>query len=376
MNPAVATLTPSLIRTLHARRRPGDIDLGLGQPEDRPDVSAFEAATRWVAEHGCPYTPNAGFDELRQAVVDHLGVASLTGPGNVVITHGSQEAVYLVVKALLDPARDEVLIAEPTYGAYAKLCQLEGLAWRTVAFSDQVDFEPRAETVLGGLTERTRLVILASPVNPTGRVWSEGEARALAEALASRPGPPTWLLVDAVYSSLCYVPGAADFAALYPHTLVAGGLSKSHALTGLRLGWLAGPSAAIAAAVKVHQQVSTAASTFSQRVALEIMARPGSFLESQALWLGRRGRMCDALVAAGLSHAPMEGAFYSWIRLPERWRDRSLDASLALLEQARVVTVPGVAFGEAGEGWLRLSYAGNVALLHEGVARVAAGLLE
>lgn len=378
MNPAVAAIEPSLIRILHEKKRPGDLDLGLGEAHFLPDVELFRAATAWVAENGCPYTPNAGDVELREAVAafhQARGAGVCRGAENVLITHGSQEALYLALKALIDPREGEVLIPAPAYGAYAKVCALEGIRHHLVPMDPADGFTPRAAPILAALTPQTRLILLASPCNPTSRVWSHAEARRLVEGLAAQPHP-VWLLVDEVYRSLVYTEDAARFGELTPHLLLAGGLSKSHALTGLRLGWLMGPKHAIDVAARVHQQVTTAASTFSQRVAVEVFRRPESFDESAALWRTRRDQMVHALDAAGLEHAPLEGSFYAWARLPDAWAHRSQDAVLRLLDEQRVVTIPGSAFGPAGEGWVRLSFAGDPDRLAEGVARVARGLLE
>lgn len=273
MNPALAGIAPSIIRALNARKRPGDVDLGLGEPTLRPDPRFFEAATEWVRANGCPYTPNAGFAELRAAIAAYHGFPDRGAAENVCITNGSEEAIYLALKAVLDPARDEVLVVEPCYLAYPKLCALEGIRHRTVGLDPEDGFRPDAARVLDALGPRTRMVVLCSPTNPTGRVWPEAELAALAAGLAARPGPPVWVLSDEVYRELYYTPAPpVSIGSLWPHALVAGSLSKSNALTGLRLGWLVGPAEAVAAATKVHQLVNTAASTFSQVVAREVFA--------------------------------------------------------------------------------------------------------
>ena len=132
MNPAIAATAGSLIRALHARRKPTTIDLGLGEPTLMPKVAYFERATAWVAEHGCRYSPNIGFEDLRTAIAGHYDYPGLNDPGNVCITTGSQEAVYLAIKTLLDPARDEVLLVEPAFPVYAKIAQVEGIELRRV----------------------------------------------------------------------------------------------------------------------------------------------------------------------------------------------------------------------------------------------------
>src|SRR5215217_7926390 len=132
MNPLVTSIPPSLIRAINARKRAGDIDLGLGEPTLRPDAAPFRAAAEWVAEHGCPYTGNAGYEELREMIARRYGGSRFPGAAGVCVTVGSEEALYLAIKALLDPARDEVLIVEPCYLAYPKICAMEGVAHRMV----------------------------------------------------------------------------------------------------------------------------------------------------------------------------------------------------------------------------------------------------
>ncbi|HEX5725135.1 MAG TPA: pyridoxal phosphate-dependent aminotransferase, partial [Longimicrobiaceae bacterium] len=196
MNPLLAGIAPSLIRALAARKRPGDVDLGLGEPTFLPDPAPFAAALEEVRAHGTPYTANAGLPALREAVAAYHGYPGLSAAANACVTVGSEEALYLAVKTLLDPARDEVLIPEPCYLAYPKLCALEGVRHRMVPLAAEDGFAPRAAPVLEALGPDTRLVVVASPGNPTARVWPRAELRALAEGLAARPGPPVHLLSD------------------------------------------------------------------------------------------------------------------------------------------------------------------------------------
>jgi aspartate/methionine/tyrosine aminotransferase len=116
LNPHVESIPPSLIRAIHARKREGDLDFGLGEPRLKPDPAPFEEAVARVRDHGCPYSPNAGYPELRERIAGYVGVAG--GAAAACVTVGSEEALYLAIKALLDPARDEVLIVEPCYLAY------------------------------------------------------------------------------------------------------------------------------------------------------------------------------------------------------------------------------------------------------------------
>ncbi|HEX8392481.1 MAG TPA: pyridoxal phosphate-dependent aminotransferase [Longimicrobium sp.] len=371
MNPVLDGIAPSLIRALNARKQPGDIDLGLGEPTLRPDPRPFEAATAWVREHGCPYTVNAGFADLRARIAAYHALPERASAENVCVTVGSEEAIYLALKAVLDPARDEVLIVEPCYLAYPKLCALEGLRHRTVAMDEDDGFRPDAARVLEALRPQTRMLILNSPANPTGRVWPRAELQALADGLAARPGPPVYVLSDEVYRELYFGEPPASIGALWPHSLVAGSLSKSNAMTGLRLGWLVAGTAEIAAAVKVHQLVNTAASTFSQVVAREVFADPRNLAEHRAHYADRLHLLNASLAENGLHASPVEGAFYCMVRLPDAWSADSLGAAEALLARAHVVATPGLAFGGSGEGWLRLSWVAEQDALREGIRRIA-----
>lgn len=371
MNPRLADIAPSLIRAINARKRPGDVDLGLGEPTLLPDPAPFDAAAAWVREHGCPYAPNAGTPELRQAVAAYHAVPGMDAAENVCITVGSEEALYLAIKTLADPAADEVLIVEPAFLAYPKICALEGIRHRSAALSAADGFAPRADVVLAALRPETRIVVLNSPANPTARLWPAAELRALAAGLAERPGPPVWVVSDEVYRELYYTPEPpASIAAFHPHSLVCGSLSKSNALTGLRLGWLMGPREAISAAVKVHQLVNTAASTFSERVALEVFRDPASLSAHRPVYRERRDLLLGLLERHGVPHLPIEGTFYGFVRLPEAFAANSMAAVERLLEEHRVVTVPGSAFGAGAEGWLRLSWVATPEMLAEGVERI------
>lgn len=372
MNPLLDGIAPSIIRAIAARKRPGDVDLGMGEPTLRPDPRPFDAATAWVREHGLPYTPNAGYAELRARVAAYAGPAGQDAAENAVITIGSEEALYLALKAAVDPARDEVLIVEPCYLAYPKLCALEGIRHRMVALDPADDFRPSAARVLEALGPDTRMIVLNTPNNPTGRVWPESELRALADGLAARPGPPVRVLSDEVYRELYF--GAAapvSIGALWPHALVAGSLSKSNALTGLRLGWLVGDAKTITAAVKVHQLVNTAASTFSQVVAMDVFSERAALSAHRAHYAERRALLEGMMAEHGLRWAPIEGAFYCMVRLPEHLAGDSLAAAEALLERHRVIVTPGVAFGDSGEGWLRLSWVAELDDLRTGLERMA-----
>lgn len=367
MNPILADIPPSIIRELNSRKRPDSIDLGLGEPTLRPSLEPFEEATRWVAEHGCPYSPNPGFSELRAAIARHYAYPGLEQAANVCVTVGSQEALFVAIKALLDPSRDEVLIVGPAYPLYPKLCQMEGVRVREVNLDPYQGFRPDAQRVIDALTPETRVVVMASPSNPTGRVWPREELERLAQALSER-AEPVYVIFDEVYRELHF----GDFpptsmADVYPRTIVVNSLSKSNALTGLRLGWFMAPSEVMPALLKVHQFAVSCASTYSQRVALEIFRR-GLLGEHRGHYAAQREFLLERLDREGLGAVPPEGAFYAMIRLTGAWTGDSMKAALALLERKNVVAIPGVAFG--AEGWLRISWVASPETLAAGLSRI------
>jgi aspartate/methionine/tyrosine aminotransferase len=371
MNPNVARVPPSLIRAINARKRPGDIDMGLGEPSLRPDPEPFEAAVEWIRRHGCPYSPNAGVAELREAIARYLAVPRRTDGSSVCVTVGSEEALYLALKTVVDPARHEVLVVEPCYLAYPKICILEGIRYRTVAMLADRGFAPSADRVLEAVRPDTRVVVLNSPANPTGRVWPADELRRLASGLAES----VLVLSDEVYRELHYTPEPpVSIATFHAQTLVAGSLSKSNALTGLRLGWLSGPPDIVASAVKVHQFVNTAADIFAQRVALELLRDPSGLGNQRDHYLALRESLVSEGKRHGLDFVPPEGTFYAMVRLPHGLETDSLAAAERLLERHRVAAVPGSAFGSSAEGWLRISWGIGEAPLKEGLRRLASFL--
>ena len=378
MNSAIANsrllnIAPSGIRAIHERKRPTSVDLGIGEPSLKPDMAPFESAVEWVREHGCPYTSYAGLPELRELVADVYGGTFFRSAESVCVTNGSQEAIYLAIKTLAEPGRDEVLVTNPGYPVYHKVCELEGIAWRSVELKAADGFIPRAAPILAALTPKTRVIVLASPANPTGAVMPPHEVRELARGLSARPGPPVFLLVDEVYRELTFTDEPyASFSDHYEHTLVVESLSKSCALTGLRIGFLIGPADVVQAAARIHSLMLMSASQFGQRVALEIFRDPIR-LRAQVPWYEEQRRVTMAAVAENALNAiEPAGAFYVLLKLPERLAADSTAAAYALLEKEDVVTVPGAVFASNTAGYLRVSWSAQREAVVEGLKRIAA----
>lgn len=371
-NSRLLNIAPSGIRAIHERKRASSVDLGIGEPSLKPDMASFEAAVAWVQEHGCPYTTYAGLPELRELVATVYGGKYFKSSDDVCVTNGSQEAIYLAIKTLAEPGRDEVLVTNPGYPVYHKVCELEGISWRSVELDAADGFTPRAAPILAALTPKTRVIVLATPANPTGAVMPSAEVRELSRGLAARPGPPIYLVVDEVYRELSYAAEPyVSFADIYPHTLLVESLSKSCALTGLRIGFLIGPAEIVQAAARIHSLMLMSASQFGQRVALEIFRDPVR-LRAQVPWyVEQRRAMLEAVAANRLHAIDPAGAFYVLVRLPERLAADSTAAAYELLDKADVVTVPGAVFASNTEGYLRVTWAAPRAAVVEGLTRIA-----
>ena len=368
MNPAIEAVGGSLIRALNAKRRPTSINLGMGEPTLLADVAHFESATRWIAAHGCPYSTNIGDADLRAAIAAYYAYPGLDHPDNVCITTGSQEAVYVVMRTLLDPARDEVLIVDPAFPVYAKIAQVEGIPQRRLSLDPRAAdaFDP--ERILAEVRPNTRMIVIGSPSNPTGRVISKASAGRLADGLLARGGPPVYVLHDEIYRELIYTHDAGEFGKVYPYTVVVNSLSKSNALTGLRMGWLIAPLATIPHIVKMHGWVTSCASTFAQRVGYEIFAAR-ELTVSQPWYAAQRTGVLAIARELRLEYIEPEGAFYLCVNVGAQ---DTLAFAEALLAERDVVAIPGHIFSPLLRGWLRTSFVGPLPDVREGLSRIAA----
>jgi aspartate aminotransferase len=369
MNPRVVEIPSSLIRKIAGKKKPTSIDLGLGEPSLAPNPEHFAYAMEAVAKHGIKYTANAGDHDLREAIARHYHYPDMHRAANVCVTTGSQEAMYVTLKTLLDPATDELLVVEPAFPSYVKMASLENVAVRTISMSEDDDFGFDADRVVAAIGERTRAIVICSPCNPTGRILNSAQAHVLVRALQARGGEPIWLIHDEIYREQTFTSDAAYLAELYPHTIVTNSLSKSNALTGLRLGWILAPHEFIEQAIKAHAWVTSCADTFAQHVAQHVFSSDGGVREHAEWYRRQRDEVEDALRESGLRCLPIDGSFYACVRLPDGVG--SFDAATELIERHDVLAIPGSAFGTSFESWLRLSWVAPIERVREGVKKIA-----
>ena len=245
------------------RARPGSINLGLGEPDLRTPELIREAAVRVITEEQNGYTLQAGLPELRKKVAGDYPYLD-ENPERVVITAGSQEALYLALLTLVDEG-DEVLL-DPGFVAYPMIVRMAGGVSNFYRLPREGDFRFDAAEFRRALTPKTKVVVCVSPSNPTGQTLSRDDLANIADALRDHGA---YAISDEIYRDLYYTPHRPEsLASFYDRTIVIGGLSKSMSMTGWRLGWLAGDEDVVKAAQVLHGYVTTCASTVSQKASL------------------------------------------------------------------------------------------------------------
>ena len=356
----------SLIRQVFDRALPGSLNLGLGEPDlPTPDV-VREAAIRVIHEEQNGYTSHAGLPALRERIAGEYQY--LNGDKDrVIVTAGSQEALYLALLSIVDEG-DEVLLPNPGFVAYPTIVRMAGGRAVFYDLPAAEDFSFDFESFRRALTPRTRAVVCISPSNPTGRVLSKNDLAAIAEALKDHDA---YLISDEIYRELFYdIERPASATAFHDRTIVISGLSKSMSMTGWRLGWICGEPSVIRATLVLHGYVTTCASAVSQKASLvawsdEAESARSSFRQT---FKTRRDHLLKLIrTELGLRAVTPDGAFYTMIDIGKY--GSSMDVAEALLQE-RVITVPGSAFGTQSEGFLRVSFCADLDALSEGVERM------
>jgi aspartate aminotransferase len=343
-------------------------DLSLGEPDFDTPAHIRQAAAQAMADGHTRYTAASGIAELKRAVVEqYRAVHGLDyNPAQVVISGGAKHALHNVLTTLLDPG-DEVIIPAPYWVSYGALVELAGATPVIVETAEADDFKLRGEPLRKAITEKTKMLLLCSPSNPTGSMYSAEELGQLADIVLEKN---LLVLADEIYERLVY-PGHkfTSFATLRPglqdRTMLVNGVSKTYAMTGWRIGWSMTPPAVAKAIDSLQSQQTSCPSSISQYAALAAIKGPqGCVDEMLAEFTKRRDFvMRRAQEIPGLSCAEMGGAFYAFINISKHLGrtyggvqvDDSSQWCLELLSQKKVAMVMGSAFG--AEGYARASFA-------------------
>ncbi len=352
------------------------IVLGGGDPDfDTPShiVEAGIAALKAGKTH-YP-APSKGTPDVLEAVarkMDRENGVKVDPSSEIIITPGSKWALYIALGAVINPG-DEILYLEPAWVSYRPMIRLNGGTPVAVSLSWESNFALTADMLREKTTSRTKALLVNSPCNPTGRVLTRDEANAIVEVAIERD---LYLITDEVYEKQIF-DGRSHYSlaaedGMANRTLTTNSLSKGYAMTGWRLGWLAGPAPIIKQASKMHGHAVTSAATFTMAAAVAALNGPQDVVyEMSESYRERRDFMVDALNSIpGLSCPVPEGAFYLLPRFTDTDKD-SLALTEALLEQAGIAATPGIAFGSSAEGHVRLCIASAMSELERAVQRLS-----
>lgn len=391
INPYVAQMRPSKTLAVSARarelRRDGKpvIALSAGEPDFPTPARVAEAGITAIEDGHTTYTDVAGLLALREAIAKKLaGENGVTySPDEILCCNGAKQAVAQAIMALCSPG-DEVLIPAPFWVSYPDMSLLAGAVPKFVSSGPETGYRVAADTLAEHLTDRTRVLILCSPSNPTGAVYTRGELEAIAEVVASYEN--LFVLSDEIYERIVFGVEHVCFASLpgmREKTITINGFSKAYAMTGWRLGYLAAPEAVVKAAKKIQSQTTSGPSTISQHAGIRALALDNEPIDAMVREFRRR----RDFVLSKFDEIPEivcpkpDGAFYLFPDVSAFYGTTAPDGTsivdseslcLYLLEKCYVALVPGSAFGD--DNGVRISYAASMENLEQAMQRIETGL--
>ncbi len=353
------------------------ITLGIGEPDFVTPKPVCESAIAAIHDEETHYTSNHGIPELRELICEYLDARfGLKGykAAQTFVTVGVSEGVDLAVRAVTEPG-DEIIMPEPTYVSYMPSVILAGGTPVTIKTTADNEFKLTRSMVEAAITDKTKAIILPFPNNPTGGIMTREDLAELVPALNKRN---ILVLSDEIYAELTYGSkhcSIAEFPGMRERTVVLSGFSKAFAMTGWRLGYAVGPQEIIDAMVKIHQFTMLCAPTLSQIAGIAAIkdAFKTDFADvndMMAQYARRRIFLLDAFREMGLSCFDSRGAFYLFPSIKHTGLSSSEFCEKLLIEK-QVAAVPGTAFGESGEGFIRCCYATSMENLEEAALRMA-----
>ena len=377
INPTLRGLRPSGIRKFFdiANEMEDVITLSIGEPDFSTPWHIRQEGIRSLEKGKTWYTANAGLLRLREAIAGytmrHIGVA-YEPKTEVLVTVGGSEAIDLCLRALVCPG-DEVLIPQPSFVCYEPLTVMAGGTAVPIVTKAEDGFRLTAEALRAALTPKTKLLILPYPNNPTGGVMRKEHLEAIAAVLRDTD---VMVLSDEIYGGLTYgfAPhvSIASLPGMRERTVLVDGFSKSFAMTGWRLGYACAPAPVMKPMVKLHQFALMCAPTTAQYAAVEAMENGDEDVERmRADYDVRRRFIVDELNKMGLTCFEPEGAFYVFPSVKKTGMDSDTFCE-SLLREKRVAVVPGTAFGDCGEGYVRISYCYSLKQITEAMRRMRA----
>ena len=348
------------------------ISLGIGEPDFDTPEPIVQAGIQALKQGKSHYTSNSGLIELRRAIAEHLDKTygqTYNPASEILVTVGVSEGLYLAFAATLDPG-DEVIIPEPCFVAYAPEVIFAGGVPVMVPTRVETDFQVTADAVKKAITPRTKALLVGYPNNPTGAVMTRERLNEIAAVVKQHD---LLVISDEIYDRLVYGTQHVCFpslAGMYSRTILLQGFSKAYAMTGWRVGYIAAPAELMEMMRKVHQYTIMCAATVSQVAALAALQEGEPYVQQMVAEYDRRRRLIvDGLNEIGLKCFEPRGAFYAFPSVEVTGMDENEFAE-KLLHEERVAVVPGSAFGEAGRGYVRCSYATAYEKIEEALERL------
>lgn len=380
LNQTIVTIQPSGIRKFFdiASEMKDAISLGVGEPDFDTPWHIRDEGIYSLEKGRTHYTSNAGLKELKVEVAEFLkrryGLC-YDYNNEMIVTVGGSEAIDIAMRAMLDPG-DEVLIPQPSYVSYLPCAVLANGTPVIIELKAENEFRLTAEELEAAITPKTKLLVLPFPNNPTGAVMEQKDLEAIAKVIIAHD---IFVLSDEIYSELTYLEKHVSIASLpgmRERTLVINGFSKSHAMTGWRLGYVCGPEMIIKQMLKIHQYAIMCAPSTSQFAAVEALKNGDEDVaEMREEYDGRRRYLMHRFQEMGLSCFEPFGAFYVFPCIKE-FGLSSDEFTTELLQTQKLAVVPGTAFGECGEGFIRISYAYSLEQLKKAMDRMEAFITE
>jgi aminotransferase len=353
------------------------INLGLGEPDFNTPEHIKAAAKKALDENFTHYTPNVGMPELREAVAEKLkrenGI-NVNPESEVMVTNGATQALTLSILAILNEG-DEVLIPSPTFVSYSAAVIFAGGVPVEVETKEEEKFRVNVEELEKHVSGRTKALIISTPNNPTGSILTRRNLEELADSAVKHD---LIVISDEVYEKIVYEEPHCSIASLNgmrERTITVNAFSKTYAMTGWRLGYLAAPEQIVGEIVKLQMYTAVCATSFAQRAAVEALRGPQNFVEEMRKEYARRRELVYSRINGmpKISAIKPKGAFYIFPNIKATGMT-SEEFSSYLIQEARVATVPGRAFGQYGEGYIRISYAASYEKLEEAMDRISEAL--
>ncbi|BCN29147.1 pyridoxal phosphate-dependent aminotransferase [Anaeromicropila herbilytica] len=370
----IVTIEPSGIRKFFdiVSEMKDAISLGVGEPDFDTPWHIREEGIYSLEKGRTFYTSNAGLKELKEEICKYLNrkyQLDYNPNKEVIVTVGGSEAIDIAIRAMINPG-DEVLVPQPCYVSYVPCVSLAYGTPVIINLKEENDFKLTRQELLDAITEKTKILVLPFPNNPTGAVMDYSDLKDIVDVIIEKD---LFVISDEIYSELTY--GAkhvsiASFEGMKERTITINGFSKSHAMTGWRLGYAAGPEIIMKQMLKIHQYAIMCAPTTSQYAAVDALRNGDSHVQSMVeAYDQRRKFLLHELRDMGLTCFEPYGAFYVFPCIKE-FGMTSDEFATRLLREEKVAVVPGTAFGDSGEGFLRISYAYSIEDLKKALERI------